>query len=114
MDRLTDTKQGISTKEEIEREIKSQGECNNVSLKRYVKLAEYEDLEEQGLLIKLPHRVGQKYYRTDFICTSEFSDNCERECDFCPYYKLGVIEETLGISVFLTREEAEKSLKTSI
>ena len=31
----------------------------------YIKLAEYEDLEEQGRLIKLPCKVGDKVYEKD-------------------------------------------------
>ena len=46
MSRLTNQKEADATRKEIEREIKSQGECNNIGLKRYVKLAEYEDKEE--------------------------------------------------------------------
>ena len=33
------------------------------------KLAEYEDLEEHGLMIKLPCKVGDKYYRVVRTCS---------------------------------------------
>lgn len=69
------------------------------------RLAEYEDLEEQGLLLRLPCKVGSTVYHIAnkrilevenvdlfFLCL------CVAECRF-------------GKSVFLTQEEAEQKLK---
>ena len=40
--------------------------CNNCPIqKAFEKLAEYEDLEEQGKLLKLPVAVGDRIYRID-------------------------------------------------
>lgn len=95
------------------------------------KLAEYEQLEEQGLLVRLPDDLKKKVYRITYEYTecSNFGEtknncenyNCNRDCDsqkrfyivenrlefmlFCNYY------HELGKTVFLTREEAEKKLK---
>ena len=95
------------------------------------KLCDYEDLEEQGLLLRLPDDLSKKVYRITYEYTKcvkfgETSINCENyncscDCDsekkfyivennlrfmlFCNYY------DELGKTVFLTREEAEKKLE---
>ena len=95
------------------------------------KLATYEDLEEQGLLVKLPDDLFKKVYRITYKYTecSKFGEtvidcenyNCNCDCDsekkfyivennlqfmlFCNYYN------ELDKTVFLTREEAEKKLE---
>lgn len=95
------------------------------------KLATYEDLEEQGLLVRLPDDLFKKVYRITYEYTecSKFGEtvidcenyNCNCDCDsekkfyivennlqfmlFCNYYN------EIGKTVFLTREEAEKKLK---
>ena len=95
------------------------------------KLCDYEDLEEQGLLVRLPDDLKKKVYRITYEYTecSNFGEtknncenyNCNRDCDsqkrfyivenrlefmlFCNYY------HELGKTVFLTREEAEKKLE---
>lgn len=99
------------------------------------KLAEYEDLEEQGLLLRLPCKVGDKFYRIRRTCYSNqlaakgkyfpSKHYCE---DFCPHYDCDgydvITEDTfesigeivthqawIGRYLFLTREEAEAKLK---
>lgn len=80
------------------------------------KLADYEDLEEQGLLVRLPCKVGDSVFiivgkdvSKQKIIKVEISDN-------------GIIFKTnrqkrifsiagLGENVFLTLEEAEKKLE---
>ena len=83
------------------------------------KLAEYEDLEEQGLLLKLPCKVGDTVYRLipktyrniepltikDFVL-------CENGLCFTTtkttfYYSC----DKFGEFIFLTQEEAEQALK---
>lgn len=96
------------------------------------KLAEYEDLEEQGKLLKLPCAVGDTVYH---LCTFENGESeiiemkvvCVEPCGAIRQHK-GVCEiwnvyaETdytkayfkffdFGKTVFLTREEAEAALK---
>ena len=86
------------------------------------RLAEYEDLEEQGLLIKLPCKVGDVFEAninrniiSSYIITAIVVGKNSRN------YKWGLLdgiysnmngfnEFALGKTVFLTREEAEKAL----
>ena len=84
------------------------------------KLANYEDAEEQGLLLRLPCRVGDTIY-------SIANDNkiypvkATREvrivngvlhiiCESCRYSDL-VSYDDVGKTVFLTQAEAEQKLK---
>jgi hypothetical protein len=69
----------------------------------YRKLKEYEDLEEQGRLIKLPCKVGDTVY---LIKDSETI--VEREADMM---FIGILWEEFGKEWFPTREEAEAKLK---
>lgn len=89
--------------------------------KAFRKLKEYEDAEEQGLLLRLPCKVGDTVYSVISFnncnkgkCTDEtrkFCYGCEnlkreyfvREVNF----QISMIE-TIGETVFLTREQAEK------
>lgn len=69
----------------------------------YEKLREYEDLEEQGLLVKLPCKVGDTIY---YILGIPNKTPCVIEsCEF----ELSDIEK-IGKTLFLTKEEAEKAL----
>lgn len=68
------------------------------------KLAEYEDLEEQGRLIKLPCKVGTNVY---YILGIPNETPCTIEsCVF----KLSDIYK-IGKSLFLTKSEAEAKMK---
>ena len=67
------------------------------------KLAEYENLEEQGRLIKLPCKVRDTVY---LIKDSETI--VEREADMM---FIGVLWEEFGKEWFPTRDEAEAKLK---
>lgn len=91
------------------------------------KLAEYEQLEEQGLLVRLPCKVGDTVYRVNagakqpiipmtvleihFLCYKN-----ERAVRFDTIGKEDMGEscyrlEDIGRIVFLTHEEAEKKLE---
>ena len=87
------------------------------------KLAEYEDLEEQGLLLRLPCKAGDTVwyidnddddYPLEFIITKiDVEENGylryhAREKDNCG--KIGFIKDDIGKTVFLTKEEAEQAL----
>lgn len=99
-------------------------------IKASEKLAEYEDLEEQGLLVRLPIKIGDMVWDNDFghpvsyeikafsygYCDSYVEPNIEDEIIF--YYEnyngsmTGAFPMSeIGKTVFLTREEAEKKLK---
>ena len=84
------------------------------------KLAEYEDLEEQGLLLRLPCKVGDtvfKLKRHNYcvgICHKDIScSECRANTPFGIVerkFKLNELKE-IGKTVFLTKEEAEQKLK---
>ena len=94
------------------------------------KLAAYEDLEEHGLIVRLPCKVGDKVWDNDFghpesyeikafsygYCDSYVDSDIEDEIIF--YYEnyTGSITgafpmSEIGKTIFLTREEAEKKLE---
>lgn len=95
------------------------------------KLADYEDLEEQGLLVRLPDDLNRVLYQINYRwtkCTKYGKRrnkceiySCERECDSreeyyiaevdLRYIQIGNYYDRLGKTVFLTREEAENKLE---
>lgn len=107
------------------------GECldDNCSLMLDAckKLAEYEQLEEHGLLVRLPCKIGDTVYRVNAgakqpiipMTVSEIHFLCyknERAVRFDTIGKEDMGEncyrlEDIGKIVFLTREEAEKKLE---
>lgn len=86
------------------------------------KLTEYEDLEEQGRLVKLPCKVGDTVYGISMgkiikLTVNEISVfymkgekiinvKCQNNDEFRNY-----VEKEFGINVFLTEAEAEAKLK---
>ena len=91
------------------------------------KLAEYENLEEQGRLLILPCKVGDTIYQTKYKCVCTVGHkylhntcNSPIECTKCRAVKVErwVVESTfsidmldrIGVDFFLTREEAETAL----
>lgn len=93
------------------------------------KLAEYEDLEEQGLLLKLPCAIGSTVYVVDYIYECRFDYDCKLSFDAykceedirceheCKKYRTRetkfnhMMLDKIGETVFLTKEEAEQALK---
>ena len=76
------------------------------STKRIIeRLAEYEDLEEQGLLLRLPCKVGDTVYHVVQGRIVEVSN-----VDLF-FLLLSVAENRFNNSVFLTKAEAEQKLK---
>lgn len=110
-------------------------EANNAATIREIinKLCDYENAEEQGLLVRLPCKVGTVVYRIEFrgwtkssICGESFSEDCEyceeKNCDSHRKYEIYSQEmfsqdwifgnrNGFGRTIFLTREEAEKKLE---
>ena len=93
----------------------------------YEKLKAYEDLEEQGLLLRLPCKVGDTIYCIGTMCDfgDEPSDFCcdNVDCEECLYGNELVIKERTAKEFhirkflegtakldFLTKEEAEQAL----
>jgi len=82
------------------------------------KLAEYEDLEEQGLLLRIPCKAGDNVYCTfddeiskrevAYFTIGSFMTQitliCELSTTFCSL-------KEFGKNIFLTREEAKKALE---
>lgn len=102
-------------------------DCSKCELEKALeKLADYEDLEEQGLLVKLPCKLGTEvfcYFPGDShytkcqikkieICQSMFGNICyfaesvAQRGRCCRYY-----DNEFGKFLFLTREEAVKKLE---
>lgn len=129
MERLTERERNIDgtgvAKEEI-----TDGLLKPFAEKILTKLADYEDLEEQGLLVRLPCKVGDTVWDNDFgypesyeikafsygYCDSYVEPDIEDQIIF--YYEnySGSITgafpmSEIGKTVFLTREEAEKKLE---
>ena len=72
----------------------------------YEKLREYEDLEEQGLLLKLPCKVGDTFWELN--TTHEVPIIYPRKAhtlQHCNY-----VADGLGVRAFLSQEEAEAAL----
>ena len=108
---------------------KGTGDCNTMK-KMINRLAELEDLEEQGLLVRLPCKVGDMVWDNDFgypesyeikafsygYCDSYVEPDIEDEIIF--YYEnyTGSITgafpmSEIGKTIFFTREEAVKKLE---
>lgn len=104
--------------------------CSKCELEKALeKLADYEDLEEQGLLVRLPVATGTNVYVVgSFLdCIYDY-EHCEAtqkwKCEEyvqCEYEKkkyyvkeikfTSIMKNSIGKSIFLTREEAEKKLE---
>lgn len=96
----------------------------------YKKLAEYEDAEEQGLLLRLPCKVGDTIYildrdgqprrmimdKPDIRCHCSKEDNlcmvlCDRKNTGVCAYRFCNDGSDIGKTVFLKQAEAEQKLK---
>lgn len=75
-----------------------------IAVKKLWKIKEYESLEEQNRLLKLPCKIGHRVYMIYQFCGEgawEIEEHKIRLEDL----------ENIGKTVFLTREEAEAALK---
>lgn len=89
------------------------------------RLAEYEDAEEQGRLVRLPCKVGDTVYEADAdakrvskgtvykVAYQAFLDNCQsKEADIdCGEYLATVEFSAFGNGVYFTYAEAEAALQ---
>ena len=130
MERLTERERNVDgtgvAKEEI-----TDGLLKPFADKILTKLAVYEDLEEHGLLVRLPDDLNRVLYQINYRwteCTEYGEENnkceiydCKCECDSkkeyyitevgFQYISTGNYYDRLGKTIFLTREEAEKKLE---
>ena len=86
-------------------------------------LKQYKDLEEQGLLLKLPCKVGDTVYSItrdfiseynirNFICYDNGNIFFDWKCVKGIYLNIkGFHIDDIGKTAFLTKEEAEKALE---
>ena len=102
MERLT--KSGTISGKDINELLDESNENQMCKTKAYYKLQEYEDLEEQDRLIKLPCKVGDSIYSVieDGLTIIELKFSL----DFYVRRK-----NDIGKTVFLTQAEAEQKLK---
>ena len=82
-------------------------------------LKQYKELEEQGLLLRLPCKVGTLVYTIAHDCGGDTLDCRCMDCEDCRYLYTFVEEnafdtymcDEIGKSIFLTKEEAEQALE---
>ena len=96
--------------------IKSAEDCEQLA-EWLEKSKEYLDLEEQGLLLRLPCKVGTKVYAINIIIDyGEIGDEATYsysiiEREFQIYMMMDYGKLVFGKTVFLTQAEAEAKLK---
>lgn len=105
------------TNGELCRETCEKYECDSCPIQKAIeKLAKYEDLEEQGLLLRLLCKVGDTLYLPysrpryvkEVIVTDFMFDGCDLHI-LTDFITLG--NRDIGKTIFLTKEEAEQALK---
>ena len=94
--------------------------CNECGIYQAIqKLAEYEDLEEQGLLLRLPCPIGTIVYNTTWWDDITEKVDVDGKIFYRTVHKHKVSKSTFslvdiydfGKTVFLTQAEAEQKLK---
>lgn len=123
----------IGTPKEL-KELKENGAFTGLELAKLAimqkELKKYKDLEEQGLLVRLPDDLSRVLYQVNYRwkCTEYGEENdkceiydCKCECDIRKEYYIAEVElqcipiksyyNCLGEFLFFTREAAEKKLE---
>ena len=95
--------------------------CDNCEIMTSVceKLGKYEDLEEQGRLVKLPCKIGTKVYNITWWDDVQEKVVVKGKTYYRTIHKHKVSKSTFGYTdieeigktVFLTKSEAEQKLK---
>lgn len=94
--------------------------CKNCPIqKAFEKLATYEDLEEQGLLLRLPCKIGTAVYNTTWWDDVQEKVKVDGKTFYRTVHKHKVSKSTFslvdiydfGKTVFLTKAEAKQKLK---
>ena len=81
------------------------------------KLQEYENAEEDGLLLRLPCPIGSTVYAVVEECEGDYYD-CSHSCETCNNRHIYIVEEKFNLEyldeigkwIFLTKAEAEQAL----
>ena len=105
MERLT--KSGVVSQRDINKLLELSNENQFGANNAYYKLKHYEDLEEQGKLIKLPCKIGDPVYK--IVTQRDYFDDQGYEVVTSVNFTYDKIPE-IGKTVFLTCEEAEEKL----
>lgn len=96
----------IKENELMERLSEKEKECE--LLKK--ELQKYYDLEEQGLLLKLPCRIGDKFYSIERIAHSDTDEDCSFVSEK-NFPDIILMINKFGTKYFLTETEAENKLR---
>lgn len=86
------------------------------------RLKHYEDLEEQGKLLKLPAAIGDEIFFIFMDCPKDYKEEYCRDhdgsCENCHHRVPEIVNRDFRMSdilsmnkIFATKEEAEASLK---
>ena len=86
------------------------------------KLAEYEDLEEQGKLLKLPAAIGETIFFIWMGCPKDYKEEYCRDhegsCENCHHRVPEIVSRDFRMTdilcmdrIYVTREEAKAELK---
>ena len=129
MERLTDKVRnydGTATSKQslvVEEGLRA-GSPSDYCSKIVTKLADYEDAEEQGLILKLPCEIGSTLYQPTNSYIKEYKviglifDIICKEWVYEVAYEIGLEWhktvcdiKSVGETIFFTREEAEQALK---
>jgi len=114
MDRLTNRKEADADRVKYQKQLE-QGYARNIAVERFLKLAEFEDAEEQGRLHIAPCADGTEIWRVLDV-DSEMMQLFEIEEPIsCETYIHGYTEMAIGEinkDWFLTEEAAKSALKT--
>lgn len=126
MERLTERERNVDGTGVAREEI-TDGLLKPFADKILTKLAVYEDLEEQGLLVRLPCKIGDTVYRVNAGAKQPIIPMTVSEIHFLCYKNERIVRfdaidkeymgescyrlEDIGRIVFLTREEAAKKLE---
>ena len=90
-------------------------EARGMAIEALEKVENYKDLEEQGLLLRLPCKVGDMVYVIEDskrINPMEIETICVGDSHISMWHVWRKFDlDDLGKTVFLTREEAEAKLK---
>ena len=100
-------------------------DCRECAISKcFNKLGEYEDLEEQGKLLKLPISPKTPIYSIEYCCGKNSNNKAglcyKGRCEKCERKSYHILEATaessckifeIGKTVFLTKSAAEAALK---